>query len=162
MIFFRYLSILCYLTVYIHLFILPPTETVICQVLQPPHFSSQGQKVWDPSFQAEESAEHKDVVVTALLPEGLYRAAATLSCSLIVFLHPPPPRGLSQALFAGVRHSLALLCRDEGRSARLTSSSPLSSCWHFPFHSSFVPRSVISAGTDLICAEETNLIIVLY
>lgn len=64
----------------------PPTETLICQVLQPPHFSSQGQKVWDPSFQAEESAEHKDVVVTALLPEGLYCAALTLSCSLIIFL----------------------------------------------------------------------------
>lgn len=65
------------LTVYVHVFL--PTETLICQVLQPSHFSSQGQKVRDPPFQAEESAEHKDVVVTALLPEGLYRAALTRS-----------------------------------------------------------------------------------
>lgn len=50
-------------------------ETIICQVLQPHHFSSQGQKVRDPSLPAEKSAEHKDVAVSTLLPESWYSDA---------------------------------------------------------------------------------------
>lgn len=114
------------LTVYVHVFL--PTETLICQVLQPSHFSSQGQKVRDPPFQAEESAEHKDVVVTALLPEGLYRAALTRSCSFIT-VHCLTIGRLSGTCFGLQRCVIVLFvhCRDEGRSARLTSLSPLSS-----------------------------------
>lgn len=50
-------------------------ETFICQVLQPHHFSSQGQKVRDPSFPAEKSAEHKDVAISTLFPESWYSDA---------------------------------------------------------------------------------------
>ena len=59
---------------YVHVF---PTETLIRQVFQSPHFSSQGQEIRGPSFQTEEGAEHKDVVVATLLSQGLYSLAVT-------------------------------------------------------------------------------------
>lgn len=57
----------------------PSTETLICQILQPPHFSSQGQEIWGSPLQAEESPKHKNVVVTTLFSQGLYSAALKAS-----------------------------------------------------------------------------------
>lgn len=114
-------------------------ETIICQVLQPHHISSQGQKVRDPSLPTEKSAEHKDVAVSTLLPESWYSDALD---SRPCLAWPGPQQQGSFNLF--------VFGRDEGRSGRSTSSCPPCSCWRFLFQSSFVLRSVASSAAQLI------------
>lgn len=46
------------------------SETTLCQTVWSPDFSPQSQEVWGPSFQTEEGAEHQDVAVATLLPQG--------------------------------------------------------------------------------------------
>lgn len=130
--------------------VLSPSETGIRQVLQPSDFCAQSQEVWDPTFQAEESAEYKDVAVAALLPQGLFFWPSNTRD----VISPQTGVGLQR-----VTHRCACCSRrDEGRSALLTSLSPPSSCWRFPFHSLFVHRSVISARTKSDPLPENRLI----
>lgn len=87
------------LTECVHVF--SPSEITICKVLQPSDFCSQSQKVWDPSLQAEESAEHKDVAVAALLPQGLFPP----TCCCFITKQCYTTRGFVTALFwFAVRH----------------------------------------------------------
>lgn len=50
-------------------------EAAVRQAVRSPDLGPPGQEVRGPSFQAEESAEHQDVAVAALLPQGSLRKA---------------------------------------------------------------------------------------